>query len=230
MDEFFAGLEGQWATSLPLLQNLLLHLLLVLVLAQPLAWIYIRTHRGMSYSRSTVQSLILLSLIVTIVMLAIGDSLARAFGLFGALALIRFRTPIKDTRDTVFLFLAVAIGIAVGSGNLLLAVVGTSFALLVTLYLDVTGFGSRHQTDAVLRLRLPGDAEPQSALQRVLARHCRASTLMLAREGSGDGEMEFAYQLQLRDPASTPVLVADVRSIPGAGDVVMSMQTEHEEP
>lgn len=214
---------------MPSLLDFLLHLLVSFVLSQPLAWVYVKTHHGVSYSRSTVQALILLSTIVTLVMLAIGDSLARAFGLFGALALIRFRTPVKDTRDTVFLFLAVGIGIAVGTSNLMLAVAGTAFALAIALYLDWTRFGVRHGGDGVLRLRLPSGTELEQALLATLGRHCHAFSLVQAREGMTPGELELAYQLELRDLTRGGGLVADVQAIPGAGDVNLLMQAEQEE-
>ncbi|MCC6672924.1 MAG: DUF4956 domain-containing protein [Planctomycetes bacterium] len=229
MEDLFVRLSGSWTTALPSLREFLVHLLLAFVLGQALAWVYVRTHRGTSYSRSIVHALVLLALIVTLVMLAIGDSLARAIGLFGALALVRFRTPVKDTRDTVFLFLAVGIGIAVGTSSLLLAVAGTIFALGIACYLDWTRFGEREISDSVLRLRMPSGPEPEGALREILGRYCRRFALLNARDSLTAGEMEFAYQLELRDIAATAGMVAAIRAIPGAGDVNLMMQTEQEE-
>jgi len=215
--------------SLPSLSVVAFHLLLAFVLASPLAWIYARTHHGTSYSRSFVQSLVLLPLIVTIVMLAIGDSLARAFGLFGALALIRFRTPIKDSRDTIFLFLSVAVGITVGVQNTQLAVFGTGFTLLVALYLSSVGFGKRLDHDGVLHFSMPARGEQDGQLREVLQHYCRHFALVSLRESRHDGAMDFAYQLRLHDPGSQQALVADLRTIPGALDVNLFVQNEHEE-
>lgn len=229
MPESFAELARSVTDHLPSLQDFLLYLLMSFVLSKPLAWVYVATHHGMSYSRSFVQSLVILAMVVTIVMLAIGDSLARAFGLFGALALIRFRTPIKDTRDTAFLFLSVAIGIAVGAHQLLLAVVGVGFALLVCLYLDRVRFGERMGRDGVLRFRMPATPEQEALLRRVLGHYCRTFALMHLREGADDAELEYAYQLQLHDPSQVAGLVADVRAIPGASAVMLLAQDEHQE-
>jgi uncharacterized membrane protein YhiD involved in acid resistance len=229
MPEFLQSFAASLTTNLPTLQDFLLYLLVSFVLSKPLAWVYVHTHHGMSYSRSFVQSLVILSMVVTIVMLAIGDSLARAFGLFGALALIRFRTPIKDSRDTAFLFLAVSIGIAVGAHQLLLAVVGTGFALLVCLYLDRIRFGARLGRDGVLRFRMPATPEQEALLRRILGHYCRTFALMHLREGAGDAELEYAYQLQLHDPSQVSGLVADVKALPGASSVMLVAQDEHEE-
>lgn len=215
--------------ALPTLPAMLYHLLLAFALSKPLAWVYVWTHHGISYSRSFVQALVMLAMIVTIVMMAIGDSLARAFGLFGALALIRFRTPIKDSRDTVFLFLSVAIGITVGVQNTVLAIVGTSLTLLVAVYLFGVRFGGRLSHDGVLRFSMPAHDEQEQLLRRVMRHYCRHFALMTLRESRHEGAMEFAYQLHLHDPQAVAGLVTDVRGIPGAADVQLLMQNEHEE-
>jgi hypothetical protein len=228
MPDFTRAVDELFA-SWPALSVVAYHLLLAFVLGKPLAWIYVRTHHGTSYSRSFVQSLVILPLIVTIVMLAIGDSLARAFGLFGALALIRFRTPIKDSRDTVFLFLSVATGITVGVQNTQLAVFGTGFTLLVALYLYGIGFGNRLDHDGVLHFSLPANGDHDPHLRQVLRHYCRHFALVSLRESRHDGAMDFAYQLRLHDPQSQQALVTDVRAIPGALGVNLFVQNEHEE-
>lgn len=217
------------AAAMPSLSVASFHLLLAFVLATPLAWVYSRTHQGTSYAHSFVQSLIMLPLIVTIVMLAVGDSLARAFGLFGALALIRFRTPIKDSRDAVFLFFAVAIGITVGVQNTQLAVLGTAFGLLVALYLAGVGFGRRVDHDGVLHFSMPAQGELDGQLREVLGHYCRSFALVSLRESRHEGAMDFAYQLHLLDPDAHQALVADLRAIPGTRDVNLFVQNEHEE-
>lgn len=220
---------GDLGSSLPSLPALLFHLLLAFVLGKPLAVVYVRTHQGTSYSRSFVQALVLLPLIVTVVMLAVGDSLARAFGLFGALALIRFRTPIKDSRDTVFLFLAVSVGITVGVQNVPLAVVGTGVVLAIAAYLYVIRFGERIDHDGVLRFSMPIGAEADQHRDQVLQHYCRQFSLVSLHESHQPGTMDFTYQLHLREPRAHTALVTDLRAIPGTGQVSLLLQNEHEE-
>lgn len=229
MEEFFASLASSAADASLSLGGLVLPLVLSLVLSLPLAWVYARTHQGVSYSRSFTQGLVLMSFLVTLVMLAIGDSMARAFGLFGALALIRFRTPIKDTRDTVFLFLSVGIGIAVGTRSFLLGVVGTALALLVIYYLHWTHFGEVQRADGVLRFRMPLAADGEEVLQRLLGQHCRRFALVQVREGVVENELEYAYELELRNEGRGGSLVAELRTLVGAGDVHLLLQADREE-
>jgi hypothetical protein len=220
---------GDLGFSLPTLATTVYHLLLAFVLSTPLAWIYARTHHGTSYSRSFVQALVMLPLVVTIVMLAIGDSLARAFGLFGALALIRFRTPIKDSRDTIFLFLSVAIGITVGVQNTQLAVFGTAFTLAVAVYLFGIGFGGRLEHDGVLQFSLPSVPDADPRLQQLLRHYCDRVALVSVRESRHAGAMDFAYRVRLLENGAQHALVTDLKALPGAQDVSLFVQDEHQE-
>ena len=206
-----------------------LYMLLSFVLAQLLAWVYIWTHRGLSYSRSQVQSIVLISIIVTVVMLAIGNNVARAFGLFGALALIRFRTPVKDIRDTIFLFMAVGVGITLGTRNAMLASVGAALFSLVALYLSFARFGERRSSDAVLRFAMPAQGEQEGLLRRILQHYCRTFALVHLREAGPEANMEFAYQIKMYDPRQTTGLVADMGTIPGVTGINLLIQSEDDE-
>jgi len=230
VDELFGSWAMGGAAAAPAsVSDILLHLAVAFVLGQLVAWVYIWTHHGLSYSRSQVQSFVLLSMIVTTVLMAIGNNVVGAFGLFGALALIRFRTPIKDTRDTAFLFLAVAVGIAVGSRNLTLAVIGIPAALIVALYLSFSRFGERLSADGTLRFSMPAVAEQEGLLRRVLQHYCRSFALMHLRDVGVDATQEFAYQLEMHDPEQSSGLVQDISAIPGVAGVSLLMQNEDDQ-
>jgi hypothetical protein len=98
-----------------------------------LSIIYRATYRGPSYSVTFVNSLVLLTIISSIVIMVIGNNIARAFGLVGAMSIIRFRTAIRDTMDLVYIFLSLAIGMACGVGLTAVALVGSLIAGLVVL-------------------------------------------------------------------------------------------------
>lgn len=110
-------------------QGVLLALLLAFLLGQVVAWTYVRTHSGLSYSRSFTQSLVVMAVAVALLMTVIGDSIVTAFGLLGALALVRFRNVLKDTRDTVFILMSMVVGIAIGTERFMTGIVGTAAML-----------------------------------------------------------------------------------------------------
>ncbi len=226
MNELFASLLESEANTMSGTAIISL-LTLSFVLGQLLAWVYIWTHTGLSYSRSQSQALVLLSVIVTLVMLAVGNNLARAFGLFGALALVRFRTPIKDTRDTAFLFMSVGVGIAVGSQNVRIAVLGTAMLSLLSLYLYWTGFGGRVNHDGLLRFYLPGGGDNQSALRDVLTRHCANFSLAQSRDAGANHE--FAYRVRLGDTRRSEDFLRAMRTLQGISGLSLSIQDQDQE-
>jgi len=225
MNQFFnTMLDFNESTGSLTAGSILLCLLATFVLSQAVGWIYIWTHRGISYSASMSQSLIVLSLIVALVMLVIGNNIARAFGLFGALALIRFRTPVKDSKDTVFLFLSVALGIATGTGNIMAGAIGTIVICLIFVYLSLVRFGNTVSHDGLFRLSLPLGGEAEADLQGVLHHYCAAIKLLHMREAGPGSLMEHAYQVKLIDPRYGSQLMADIEKIEGVNNVSLLMQ------
>src|SRR5260221_2192998 len=100
-------------------------MLLAFALSMVVSWTYVLTYQGLSYSRGFVQTLAMGGMISTLVMLSIGDDIARGIGLVGALTVIRFRSTLKDSRDLMFIFASLALGVACGVQAFSVAVVGT---------------------------------------------------------------------------------------------------------
>lgn len=173
-------------------------LLVAWLSGQAIGWFYGRFHGVLSYSQNFVQALVLLSMVVCVVLSVVGDSLARAFGLAAALALVRFRTPVKDARDTAFLFLAVAAGMAAGAGQALAAGLAVVAVGTAASWLGWTGFGLRSRAEGMLRLRIPPGV-PKGQLDEVLRRHCHGFALAAVRSTGPEGPEERVYDVALRD-------------------------------
>ena len=205
--------------------TLTLDLALAYVLGQFVAWLYIWTHRGLSYSRNMTHSIILLCMIVAAVMLVVGDSIARAFGLVGALAIIRFRTVVRDARDTTFIFLALTTGIAVGAHHYAVAVLACVAIGLVAAQLHFTGFGQRHTDTGVLRIRSKGALD---VIEESVRAWCRTHELMSLKEASG-GESEYSFEIRLFHPKDREPLLAAVRAVPGTTSATVALEDKAEE-
>lgn len=95
--------------------------------------VYILTHKRRGYEQEFIQTLVFLSLVVASVMLVIGHNLAGAFGLVGAVSIIRFRTRVENPQDTAYIFLAMAVGLSCGLRQYLIAISATIFISLVLL-------------------------------------------------------------------------------------------------
>lgn len=207
-------------------QTALLSILLAFVLSMALSWIYGVTHQGLSYSRSFVQTIALGGIVAAVVMLAIGNDVARGLGLVGALTVVRFRSTLKDTRDLLFVFASLASGVAAGVQAYAVAVLGAAVFALAALYLSWSGYGSRRAFDALLRLQLPaGDEAADRACREVMRRHCRSWVLVNLREaGTNHPLQEHAYQVKLVDPDRKGALIHDLNAVPGLSGVTLLMQ------
>lgn len=212
----------------PALREAASSLLLAFVLGQAAAWTYIYTHAGLSYSRAFVQSIVILTIVLSIGMMIIGNNIAIAFGLIGALAVIRFRNILKDTRDTSFIFFTLVIGLATGTDRHSMAILGTIAFILVVLYLHWVQFGSRDTSDAFLRFQLDPATDIGRTVQEILGKHCRRTALVSQRFPE-EGEGEVAYRLVLRNPRRAADLLRQIKGTHGISNVSFVLQEEQSE-
>jgi len=191
-------------------------LLLAFATSMVVASIYTLTYSGIGYLRSFVQTIALSGLVAALVMLAIGDDVARGLGMVGALTLIRFRTTLKDTRDLIFVFASLGIGVACGVQAFSAAVLGTLMFALATSYLSWSQFGSRLQFDIMLRFQGPSDARHGERVRSVLDRYCRGLSLIDLRSAGTDTQ-EFSYHLKLTKSGTESALLRELEQVPGVG-------------
>jgi len=166
--------------------DILMNMALAFALGLIISYVYKVTHKGLSYSQSFMLTIVFVTFIVAVVMMVIGNNLARAFALVGALSIIRFRTVIKDTKDTAYIFLGLAAGMAAGTSTYFLSIAGVGFFSLVAFALHATNYGSFYKSEFLLRFRsLTVEGEP--AYSGIIAEFARSSNLLHV-ESSGDGQ------------------------------------------
>ncbi len=228
MNEIWQILDGRSTTTdVFTFENVLLSLLLAFVLGQILAWVYYFTHSGLSYSKSYVQALVIMTVLVAMVMAVIGNNIITAFGLMGALAIIRFRNVVKDTRDIVFIFCALVIGMASGSQRYSIAIAGTIILALIAIYLYLTGFGTHQPHNGFLRFTLPGHIGPKHPVPGILKRFCGSFTLISVQDsGFGSPAVEYAYQLMIRNAKKNELMVSELGKIQGIENISLTMQEQ----
>jgi len=175
--------------------NLLVAFLCGLVIAQT----YKITFGGASYSRSISNSLVVLAMITTVVIIVIGNNLARAFGLVGAMSIIRFRTAVKDPMDIVFIFFSLAIGLAAGVGLAQIAIVGTLAICGVLLILSKVGYGSSGSDENLLQFAFSGDHNgDEPPYLAIIQSYCRSYTMINVRSLGSSKQYEISYYVTLK--------------------------------
>ena len=197
--------------------DIVFNLALSFILGLTLSVIYKKTHKGLSYSQSFMLTIIFLTIIITVVMMIIGNNLARAFALVGALSIIRFRTVVKDTKDTAYIFMALAAGMASGTSSYLLGVIGLSFFSVIALALDYFNYGSFYKSEFILIFRSKKDEN--NDYSNTINSYSKTASLIHV-EQSGDGDtVKLNFDIVLNKGIEPEQLVRDLAKNPNIFDV-----------
>lgn len=200
-----------------------LSLCLSFVLGLVIATIYRWTHSGFSYARSFLHTIVLATIVITIMIMAIGNNMARGLGILGAMAFVRFRTPIRDPRDIIFLFASLAVGIASGSQVFVIAIMGTLFFSATAIFLAWSPFASRREFEGLLRFMLPKESRSAELLPEIFDRFCSSADMVAMRDAIQGEVDEYSYQVRLLDPSYKTDLVDAVAKLEDASEVSLVM-------
>jgi hypothetical protein len=215
-DWFWRGDYGAAPTNYV---SLVIALLLAFVCGHAIAWIYMLTHTGLSYSRSYVNTLILMPVIVAMVMMILANNLVLAFGLMAIFAMVRFRSILRDTLDTAYVLAVIVIGLACGTLKFTSAIIACLATALIMVYFWVTAFGTRHRYDLILNIQWLRPAGELADLKQLLYRHSRASQCASQRANEGYAGIDLSYRLLLRNPNRKDELMEELRALKGVARV-----------
>lgn len=180
----------------PTFMETLLNLVVSLLCSVVISVVYRFTYKGPGYSNGFVISIISLSMIITLVIMIIGNNLARAFGLVGALSIIRFRSAVKDTIDIVYLFFGLAIGMAAGVGYYKLAVSGTIIISVVLIVFSKMNTNIFRGEQFLLQLHYNGDDVED--LKELMNKYCSRFELINVKSSADSTIKEFSYYINVK--------------------------------
>ncbi|HFD13277.1 MAG TPA: DUF4956 domain-containing protein [Crenotrichaceae bacterium] len=203
---------------------LIFTILLAFVLSAILAFVYQKTFRGLSYSRNYVQSIVLISIISAVVIQSVGDSLSRGIGIMAAMSIIRFRTNFKDPRDTLFLFAALAAGIACGAYAFPVAIIGTLGFCLAATILYYSPLGPNSYFDGMVRFNIGLENKDHKRLENVMSEYCRSFALVTLREINQGKRLDYAYHIKLRKGKAYEDLLAELKTVNDLQGLNLMMQ------
>jgi uncharacterized membrane protein YhiD involved in acid resistance len=223
MNEYLAMFFGTQAPLTPAV--VASSLVLSFLLATLFAAVYQATFRGFTYSRSYIHTMVLGSMVTCMLIMAVGSNLARGMGILGTLSIIRFRTPVRDPRDAMFLFACLGVGIACGAGMPMVAVVGTFLICVAALLLHWAPFASRREYEGLLRFILPlHDKTAEADAQDIMKRFCSSFYLIGMRDAAQNDAVEYSYQVRLLDPAYQQDIVQSLKGTGRVTDPVLMLQ------
>ena len=196
--------------------ELLARLLVALALGALVAGIYCRTRKSTDIAASFPVTLVLLSILIAMVTQVIGDNVARAFSLVGALSIVRFRTVVRDTQDTAYVIFAVVVGMAVGAKHLWVGVIGiVVVGLAAYLMMARAKVLSVSPPAFLLSVRVGLGYDLEQLLGSTLDAHLQQRELMSAGTAKQGASLDVTYDTRLRATGSADELVKALNRIEG---------------
>jgi len=208
-----------------------LRLIAALILGLVVSWIYRRTRAEAELTPTFPATLVLLSVLIAMVTQVIGDNVARAFSLVGALSIVRFRTVVRDTQDTAFVIFSVVVGMAMGAGNLFVAVIGmvvvAGAAFLMKSRPPAAGAAAPADGSFVLTVRA-GLGQSMEAILAAADAHLHERTLISMSTAKQGLSLEASYDARLRAAASAEEIVKTLNRIEGVQGIELVRRTPAE--
>jgi uncharacterized membrane protein YhiD involved in acid resistance len=200
--------------------EVLINLILSFFLGLFISFIYKSTHKGMSYSQSFMVTNIFIALIVCMVIMIIGNSIARAFALVGALSIIRFRTVVKDTKDIAYIFWSLAAGMAAGTGSYYIAVLGTLLISVVAIILYKSNYGSIYKSEFLLQFRIDKTVQNKIPFyNKIFDDYCKTTTLLNSEIAGDNKTLRLTFDVYLKEDKDINEFILKISELEGVDEV-----------
>jgi hypothetical protein len=205
--------------------NISIRLALALALGWVVAFIYTRTRSKTEISPTFPTTLVLLSVLIAMVTQVIGDNVARAFSLVGALSIVRFRTVVRDTQDTAYVIFAVVVGMAVGAQNPWVAFIGLGI-------IGVASFAMAWRPGGVpgaklgylLSVRVEAGKDLEKLAGGILGQQLQSRELMSVSTAKQGASLEYIYQVYMRGAGVPEELVKTLNQLEGVQSVELQQR------
>ena len=226
----FLGIQNN--TENPTFLLILYTVLFSFLLSSMIAFTYEKTSRDVSRPMHFIQALILLSIVTATVMQAIGYSVARGLGMLGALAVIRFRTTLRNPRNIVFMFSSLAAGIACGVYGFVIAFVGTTGFCISAFALRLTPFSRKNNMIGILSFQMEDNQDKLKEVHKIMKKHCYRFALKKYRvinNPQKENYVELEYKLKMKKEEEGIQLSRVLKQVSELKRIRLSIQDMFEE-
>ena len=170
------------------IKEIIIHIIMSLLIGVAIYISYKISHSGTIYSKKFNTSLVVLSTLTGMVMTVIGNNLSLSLGMVGALSIVRFRTAVKDSRDTVYIFWAIIVGICCGVGDYVVATIGSTAVFFILLI-----FG-RIKNDNRILLVIRGKKDIEKDVENNINTYFNKKAIMKVKNTTPE-TVEYIYEL-----------------------------------
>ena len=222
MDELFASLLVSDSNTLGLAQ-ILVALILPFLLTFPIVFVYRKIQKNNNFTSSFILTLFLFATLSSAITMLIGNNIARAFGLVGALSIIRFRTALKDPLDAIFIFYTLSVGMAAGTGYYMLAFTIVTVVSCMLLFLNAIGISRPRYFDSILKVVINTNDDAKNELSRNLESTLSKSTKDYKRINeyfdSKKDTKTYVYTLKRPQKTDIKAMEKDIKELKGVESI-----------
>ena len=208
-DSIFTTTDAETVLSLP---GMLIALGVAFVLGMAVSLVYIKTQKNRQPSESFALTLVILPVVISVIILLVGNNVARAFSLAGAFSIIRFRSAPGNPKDITYVLLCMAVGLATGMGFVAYAVVVALILCGIMLLLELTKFGQSKGQAKTLKITIPEDLNYEHSFDDILAEYTQSSTLRKVRTMDLGSLFELNYSVMMKKDVSEKAFLDEIRS------------------
>lgn len=210
------------------LSNVLIVLMSAVILGLGIGFVYIITHKKEGYSSSFPITLVMLPVIISIIILLVGNNVARAFSLAGAFSIIRFRSAPGNPKDISYVFFTLAVGLALGMGYVGYAVIFTVILCAVMIILEYVGFGIEKGNIMKLKITIPEDLNFDKIFDDLLDENSSNWRLINVKTRDFGALYELTYRLSLKDEVNQKKFIDALRTRNGNLNISLTTAVDEE--
>ena len=218
MDFIFTSAVADTLSISSTLAVILPAILLGLVISR----VYILTHKREGHSPSFSITLIMLPAIISIIILLVGNNVARAFSLAGAFSLIRFRSAPGDPKDIAYVFFTLGTGLACGMGYIGYATVFVIIMCIVMVVLTSINYGTAKNSLMQLKITIPEDVDYQGLFDEIFDEYTKNYSLQKVKTTDFGALFELLYTLTLKENADQKKFIDRLRCRNGNLNIILT--------
>ncbi len=207
-ESFFSMFTTDATLTIP---DLLVALGVSLVLGLVISLVYMKTNKAHTPTQSFTLTLVILPVIITVIILLVGNNVARAFSLAGAFSIIRFRSAPGDPKEITYVLLCMAVGLAIGMGFILFGVIVAIILCLVMILLETFKFGYPKATGKLLKITVPENLDFENVFDSILQKYTFSYTLQKIKTADLGSLYELQYLVTTKSNISEKDFIDELR-------------------
>lgn len=211
------------------LSALLLALGVALALGLSISLVYMKTHQSHTPSQSFMLALVTLPVVITVIILLVGNNVARAFSLAGAFSIIRFRSAPGDPKDMTYVLFCMAVGLAIGMGFIVYGIIVSMLLCLVMVLLEALKFGQPKGVEKLLKITVPENLDFQNVFDSILEKYTLCFVLRKVKTTDLGSLYELSYAITLKRDIQEKAFIDELRCRNGNLNITLVLDAQKSE-